>query len=135
MSWNAAPILAVGAILTAGDWNSVAGDINILATYLPTFGTGAAMFGSAPTAGTPVLLLQGGYAASVTASAGAFTQALPTSYPNGTLVWVGNSAVANTDLIISHQSGTTASVLSGVIYRNLTALSGTFALSWIALGF
>lgn len=137
MSWNTAPILAVGSIVTATYWNDIAADVNILATYLPTFGVGSPIAGSAlPSAGSPGLLLQAGVL-TATASTGGFSFSYPNAFPNGVLavsVQPLNASYGN-DTITVEQSGTNVSGITGWYSRSGSSFSGSIAVTYIAIGF
>ena len=136
MSWVTAPTHAVGDILTASDWNDVAGDLNILATYLGLYGTTAALVGSAPTQGTPVVLMQAGYNSTTSASAGAFSFNFPTAFPSGVLYLSMSPVASGVNQFVFHTgSATTASVAHGYAYENGSEFTGSLSLVYLAIGF
>jgi hypothetical protein len=104
-----------------------------LMTYVPTYGVGAVSAGSAPTAGSPVLLMQCSFDAP-TLAAGTFTVTFPETFPNGVVcvICTGGSLGAS-QVIVSTAS---TSGFSGTAYTNTgSTVSTSQHIGYIAIGF
>jgi hypothetical protein len=80
IGWVDPPLLAVGSILTADDWNTVAEDLELLDPTQPGY-IGTSGIYSAPTAGEFIKI---GALNPVLYTPGGLTVTYPTAYPNGT---------------------------------------------------
>jgi hypothetical protein len=146
MAWATPPVLAVGDVLTASDWNTVSGDLSVLATYLGAFGVGTPITGSAPTAGTPVLLLQAGQASANTNSSSELSYSFPQQFPTGLLgvAVSGVTAGANDQyfLTVDNTRSDAIALVAFVAFANAAsswnvtpAASVTITFTYIAIGF
>lgn len=105
-----------------------------LMTYVPTYGVGAVSAGSAPTAGSPVLLMQCSGIVSTLLAAGTFTITFPETFPNGVVcvICTGGSLGAS-QVIVSTAS---TSGFSGTAFTNAgSTVSTSQHIGYIAIGF